>query len=55
MTRILSALVLLPVVLGVLFWLPPWGTLALALVVLAAGVWELAALAEQGTGRCRGR
>lgn len=49
-TRILSALVLLPAVLGVLFLLPPWGTLALALAAVALGVWELAALAEHGHG-----
>jgi phosphatidate cytidylyltransferase len=50
LTRILSALVLLPVVLGVLFWLPPWGTLALALAVLVPAVWELALLSEHGSG-----
>jgi phosphatidate cytidylyltransferase len=50
MTRVLSALVLIPVVLGVLFALPPWGTLALALIVLVPAVWELAQLAEQGHG-----
>lgn len=47
MTRIISALVLLPLVLGTLFWLPPWGTLVLALGALGAGVWELAILGEQ--------
>lgn len=50
MTRILSALTLLVVVLGVLFWLPPAGTLVLALLVLCGGVWELARLAEQRDG-----
>lgn len=50
MTRILSALVLLPLVLGVLFLLPPWATLGLALVALALGVWEFGALAEHGHG-----
>lgn len=32
MTRVLSALVLLPVVIGTIFFLPPWGTFALAAV-----------------------
>ena len=32
MTRVLSALVLLPVVIGTIWFLPPWGTLLLALV-----------------------
>lgn len=50
MTRILSALVLLPLVLGVLFLLPPWGTLVLALAVVGLGVWEFAVLAEHGHG-----
>lgn len=50
MTRVLSALVLLPVVLGALLWLPPWGTTALAVVAAVAAVWELAHLAEQGSG-----
>lgn len=50
MTRVLSALVLLPVVLGALFWLPPWGTTALAVLAAVAAVWELAHLAEQGSG-----
>jgi phosphatidate cytidylyltransferase len=48
--RILSALVLLAVVLGVLFWLPPAATLVMALVVLGAAVWELSRLAEHGSG-----
>jgi phosphatidate cytidylyltransferase len=46
-TRIISALVLLPLVLAAIFLLPAWGTLALALVVLVAAVWELASLAER--------
>lgn len=45
MTRILSALVLLPVVLGVVLLLPSWGTLALAAVVLLLAMREYAALA----------
>ena len=44
LVRILSALVMLPLVLAVLLLLPPWGTLALALVAAAAAVWEFAAL-----------
>lgn len=32
MTRVLSALVLLPVVIGTIWFLPPWGTLLLALL-----------------------
>jgi phosphatidate cytidylyltransferase len=32
MTRVLSALVLLPVVIGAIWFLPPWGTLLLALI-----------------------
>jgi phosphatidate cytidylyltransferase len=42
--------VLLPVVLAVLFWLPPWGTTILAVVVAGPAVWELSHLAEQGSG-----
>ena len=42
--RILSALVMLPLLFAVLFLLPPWGTLVFALLVVAAGVWEYAAL-----------
>ena len=42
--RILSALVMLPLLLAVVFLLPPWGTLALALLAVAAAVWEYAAL-----------
>lgn len=42
--RILSTLVMLPLLLAVLFLLPPWGTLVLALVAVAAAVWEYAAL-----------
>lgn len=44
--RILSALVMLPLLLAVVFLLPPWGTLAFALLVVAAGVWEYAALSS---------
>lgn len=35
---------MLPVLLAVIFLLPPWGTMALALVAVALGVWEYAAL-----------
>lgn len=42
--RVLSALVMLPALLAVVFLLPPWGTLALALLAVAAAVWEYAAL-----------
>ena len=42
--RILSALVMLPLLLAVIFLLPPWATLVLALLAVAAGVWEYAAL-----------
>lgn len=45
MTRILSALVLLPIVLGVLLLLPSWGTLGLASVILLLGMREYAVLA----------
>ena len=42
--RILSALVMLPLLLAVIFLLPPWGTLALAVIAVVAGVWEYGAL-----------
>ena len=35
---------MLPLLLAVVFLLPPWGTLLLALLAVAAGVWEYAAL-----------
>jgi phosphatidate cytidylyltransferase len=47
MVRILSALVLLPLVLGAIWFLPPAGTLALALVAAAIAFFEYAAIAEQ--------
>jgi phosphatidate cytidylyltransferase len=46
MTRVLSALVLLPVVVGTIWFLPPWGTLALALVAAALAVHEYAGIAR---------
>jgi phosphatidate cytidylyltransferase len=46
MTRILSALVLLPVVIGAIWLLPPWGTLALALVAAALAVHEYFGIAR---------
>lgn len=45
MTRVLSALILLPLVLGTILFAPPWATLALALVILALAVHEYLALA----------
>jgi phosphatidate cytidylyltransferase len=47
MARVLSALVMLPVVVGVIWFLPAWGTLILALAVLAPAALEFATLAEQ--------
>lgn len=44
LVRILSALVMLPLLLAVIFLLPPWGTLVFALLAVGAGVWEYAAL-----------
>ena len=40
-TRVLSALLLLPVVLGIIWLLPPWGTEVLVVVALAIGLTEL--------------
>ena len=45
MTRVLSALVLLPVVIGTIWFLPPWGTLVLAAVAAVLAFVEFAALA----------
>lgn len=45
MTRVLSALVLLPVVIGAVWLLPPWATLALALVAAALAFHEYAGIA----------
>ncbi|HEX4524672.1 MAG TPA: phosphatidate cytidylyltransferase [Casimicrobiaceae bacterium] len=50
-TRIITALVLIPLTLAALFGLPPraWGALTLAVVVIAATEWaELAALEKRG-------
>jgi phosphatidate cytidylyltransferase len=47
-TRLISALVLLPVVLAAIVWLPPWGTFVLAGVVLLLGVSEYMDLALRG-------
>jgi phosphatidate cytidylyltransferase len=44
-TRILSALVLLPTVLGLIWWFPPVGTLGLCLVVLLLACHEYESLA----------
>lgn len=46
MTRVLSALVLLPVVIGTIWFLPPEGTLALALVAALLAFVEYRALAR---------
>src|SRR5687767_9288948 len=46
MSRILSALLLIPLVLGVVWFLPPAGTLALALVAAVLAVFEYARLAD---------
>ncbi len=46
MTRILSALILLPIVLGTIWFLPPAGTLVLALVAALLAFLEYAALAR---------
>jgi phosphatidate cytidylyltransferase len=46
LTRILSALVLLPVVVGVIWFLPPAGTLVLAAVAAALALYEYAGLAS---------
>lgn len=45
--RVLSALVLLPVVLGTIWFLPPVATLILALVALVLAFFEYVTLAEQ--------
>ena len=49
-TRIITALVLIPLTLAALFGLPPrgWGAVTLAVVVVAAAEWaELAALEKR--------
>lgn len=48
MTRVLSALVLLPLLVGVVVLLPPWGTVGLGLLVVVLGSWELHAVADAG-------
>jgi phosphatidate cytidylyltransferase len=45
--RILSAIVLLSLVLGTIWFLPPYGTLALALVALVLAFFEYVTMAEQ--------
>jgi len=45
--RIISALVLLPVVLGTIWFLPPIGTLLLALLALVAAFFEYVTIAER--------
>ncbi len=44
--RVISALVMLPLLLAVLFLLPPWGTLLLALIAVALCVAEYATLSK---------
>lgn len=44
--RVVSALVMLPLLLAVIFLMPPWATLALALIAVALSVWEYAALSS---------
>jgi CDP-diglyceride synthetase len=46
LTRILSALLLIPLVLGVVWFLPPGGTLALAMVASVLAVLEYNRLAR---------
>jgi len=46
MTRVLSALVLLPVVIGTIWFLPAWATLVLALVASVLAFVEYAAIAR---------
>ena len=46
MTRVLSALVLLPIVVGTVWFLPPAGTLVLALVAAALAFAEYASIAQ---------
>lgn len=46
MTRVLSALVLLPVVIGTIWFLPAWATLVLALVAAILAFVEYAAIAR---------
>jgi len=55
MTRVLSALALLPLVIGTVWFLPPLATLVLAEVVLLLAFREYAALATAyGASLCRG-
>ena len=44
MARVLSALVLLPIVIATIWWLPPWATLALAEIVVVLAFAEYAGL-----------
>jgi phosphatidate cytidylyltransferase len=45
-TRVLSALLLLPLVLGTIWWLPPAGTLVLAEIVVVFAFLEYASIAQ---------
>lgn len=49
MTRVLSALVLLPIVIGVIWFTPPLGTFILGGIVLALALHEYATLARAGS------
>lgn len=53
MTRILSGLVLLLVVVGVVVFAPAWATLAFALVALVLATWEFCAVADPDAGVSR--
>ena len=46
MTRVLSALVLLPVVIGTIWFLPPWGTFLLAVIAAVLAFSEYRAIAQ---------
>ena len=47
MTRVLSAAALLPILVGVIWFLPPWATLVLTEIVLVAAFLEYADLADR--------
>jgi phosphatidate cytidylyltransferase len=49
-TRLLSGIALLAVVLAALLWLPPWGTAVVAALAAMPAAWELCDLAEQKSG-----
>ena len=47
MSRVLSALALLPIVIGIIWFLPPIGTVVLAHVIVLVAFWEYADLAAR--------